>query len=210
MTENSELAPSPSAPPALEIDPGWKPTDVAMLDPRYVAILADRPPPPGIHATTWVYAQCLFDVHSWGVEHHTVNVFRACEETGWPRGTYYRARQDPQAAELSKGYMMTMQAAGALMIQHRLLGVVHNMLDIAESQAGVAAVRAASWVREYLKDHEDVLDDLIEEGKDEKRGEKSAAALMMEQFPGARKLVEKTVTTKETTIEDEAIDVTPS
>jgi hypothetical protein len=192
----------PNEPPSAE-----KTGVIPWTHPDYEALMVDRPPPQGIHYTTWAYAACLTDVHTHIQVSREVNVSRACKATGWPRHTYYHALKDPEAAELSKAQMLGVQSAAALMIQARWVDVVDNMLEIASTQEGVAAVRAAAFVRDLTNDFDAIVEEVIA-AKDQSRGEKSPAALMLEQFP-PRSKVTRTVTETVQVEPEDAIDVTP-
>ena len=200
----------PSAPPPQKADAPEKTTDLAPYHPAYAALMVDRGAPEGIHHTTWAYACCIVDVHQWIADNQRNNVQLGCEETGWPRHVYYSALRDPEAAQLAKGALLTIRTAGALMVEGRWVQVVSNMLDIASTQSGVAAVRAASWLKDLLRDQADELEELIEAGKDGKRGEESAAAMMLAQFPPSGRFKRTKTVTETVEVEpDAAIDVTP-
>lgn len=187
---------SPSGPASLVPDDWELPGDVR-------ARLAADPPPRGFDPKIWAFSRCMLDVYGWLIENGSINIKQACEETGWPRWVYYRAKRDPYVAELALGEIIGIQSAAAAMVERQLLAVVNNMLEIATTEKNVAGVRAATWVREFLSRHKDTLEELVEE-QTGRQGEKSAALLAMEQFPGVGGRFRKTeTTTRQTTIEVE-------
>jgi hypothetical protein len=199
--QDDPSAPGPSPPIPYE-NMATSPENQAII----AGIMADRPPPVGVDPRAWVLHACMMDVYKWMAKHRTRNVSKACAATGWPRNFYYLARDDPYAAGLASREIAGIQAAAAEVAAGRMVQIVANVASIAAKGEGVAAVRAAQWVAQYLDGHQDDLDTLHEAAQVQPG--KSAAILAMERFPGGGR-IRKTTTTVEEVIEPDVIDVTP-
>ena len=105
---------------------------------------------------TWVKVACVLAVQEYLMENGTPNLSRACRETGWMRWTYERATRDPAVIDYVTKHTFEILDLGARTIEARWLDIVNAQVEIATNrELGQAATRAASWLGEQLKVHDE-------------------------------------------------------
>lgn len=112
--------------------------------------------PPHLPVKVWVKVACVLGIQEWLIRHGTCNIAEACRETGWMRWTYERATRDPAVIDYVTKRTFEVLDLGARTIESRWLDIVNAQVEIATNrELGQAATRAASWLGEQLKVHDE-------------------------------------------------------
>ena len=162
----------------------------AVLDPKPLPLQANDPPLVAQAYTVWNRM----------IENGSLDVKRACEETGVPRWQFYKAlKSEVVQAEIAK-WLDVMQTVEAKLLRDNWYHVISHQIDIATGRVGDArvSVRAAHFLASIREGVEDDYKGkaLPEEGE-------SAAARMLRMFSPAeprRFSAKRTTVTEEVTV----------
>ena len=160
-----------------------------VLAPKPLPIQANDPPLVAQAYTVWNRM----------IENGSLDVKRACEETGVPRWQFYKAlKSDVVQAEVAK-WLDVMQTVEAKLLRDNWYAVISHQIDIATGRVGDArmSVRAAH----FLASIRDGIEDDYKGKAIPEQGE-SAAALAMRMFPAKRSRfsARRTTVTEEVTV----------
>ena len=162
----------------------------AVLAPKPLPIQANDPPLVAQAYTVWNRM----------VENGSLDVKRACEETGVPRWQFYKAlKSEVVQAEVAK-WLDVMQTVEAKLLRDNWYDVISHQIDIATGRVGDArmSVRAAHFLASIRDGVEDGY-----KGKTVPEQGESAAARVMRMFPGTRSAeisARRTTVTEEVTV----------